>query len=131
MPDIAIVNELLNTEHILSYLLVLLMVGGGRWFVRQGWSDLLSYLHKREETRLSSVQVERERNLEEVRLSAESRLAMAKQFENLSRAFFELAGEVKQNNVIQQTMVNLLVHILERLNGKSVTEILTEKGVGS
>ena len=124
------VIKLLDTEHILSYLLVLVVIGAGRWFKSQGWPEIAALLKYRAETERRRAELENEREAQQISVTAENDRLLARQFENLSAAFNQLTGEMRASNAIQQTVVNFLIHILEGLNGGKVTNVITEETPG-
>jgi len=122
--------KLLDTEHILSYLLVLVVIGAGRWFLNQGWPELSALLKYRAETARRCAEMEDEREAQQIAVTAENDRLLARQFENLSTAFNQLTGEMRASNAIQQTVVNFLIHILQGMNGGKATSVITEETPG-
>jgi hypothetical protein len=116
-----------GTERILSVILLIAMIGLGRWFVRQGWPDIVALIRERNEIRRRQVELANQAETERIRLDAENDRLLAAQFESLSRTFREWIGEVRGSIAIQQTHTNLLIHILEKLNGRQVVDVLTQE----
>jgi len=128
----------LSSERILTLLLALVVIGLGRWFDKRGWPDIYAWLKERNDILRRRVDLQHEREMEGTRLKAESERLQAAGMENLARAFRdgmdnldrdvrELVGELHGSNAVQQTHTNLLVHILERINGRRVVDALTEE----
>jgi hypothetical protein len=113
-----------STERILSVILLIAVIGLGRWFVRQGWPDIVALIRERNEIRQCQVELANQAETERIRLDAENDRLLAAQFESLSRTFREWISEVRGSIAIQQTHTNLLIHILEKLNGRSIQATL-------
>jgi uncharacterized protein HemX len=113
-----------GTERILSVILLIVVIGLGRWFVRQGWPDIVTLIRERNEIRRRQVELANQAETERIRLDAENDRLLAAQFESLSRTFREWIGEVRSSIAIQQTHTNLLIHILENLKGRSIQATL-------
>lgn len=122
----------LSTERILSLVLLLIVVGLGRWFMQQGWPDIVGLIRERNEIRRAEVAAQREAEVERARLEAEGNRLVADRLESLGRRFENWVAEVRASIAIQQTHTNLLIHILKRANGEAVvTDVLTEEDPGS
>jgi len=124
-------NAALSTERILSVVLLLIVVGLGRWFMRQGWPDIVALVRERNEVRRAEVAAQRDAEVERARLEAEGNRLVADRLESLGRRFEHWLAETRASIAIQQTHTNLLIHILERMNGEAVvTDVLTEENFG-
>ena len=118
--------EAFSTERVLSVLLLLAAAGFGRWFVKSGWPDLMALIRERNEIRRAEIEAARQAEMERARLEAEGDRLLAERLEGLASAFREWVAEIRSLAAIQQTHTNLLIHILERVNGSEVRDALAD-----
>lgn len=107
---IQIINTIFQTNNILSGLLIIAVVWGGRWFGRVAWADIVAFFKSKEETAERHFQVE---------LAAETERAKRDQDNDklTMEAVLALSGEMRAAVAVLETQRVLLIHILRSMNG--------------
>lgn len=119
---IQIVNTLFQTNNILSGLLIIAVVWGGRWFGRVAWADIVAYFKSKEETA--------ERHFQVTLAADAERDKRAQENDKLNlEALMNVTGELRALVAVTETNRILLISLIRR-NGKSkaLEEIMDEVG---
>lgn len=118
---IQIVNTLFQTNNILSGLLIIAVVWGGRWFGRVAWADIVAYFKSKEETAERHFQTQ---------LAVEAERAKRDQDNDklTMEALMSLSGEMRASVAVLETQRVLLIHILRSMNGsgKAIEKAMEE-----
>ena len=131
---IQIITVLFQTNNILSGLLVIVVVWGGRWFGRVAWPDIVGIWRQREEVRAHQVELQCEADMERVRREAENDALLIGQLSSFSDAFREVSGETRAIASILQSHTEMLVSIIRDFDGREQAHgaaAAEAKGAGS
>lgn len=104
------INTVFQTNNILSGLLIIIVVWGGRWFGRVAWVDVVAYFKSKEEIAERRFQIEQASDAENDKRRQESdRL--------LLETLMGLSGEQRAMVAVLETQRVLLINILRSMNG--------------
>lgn len=96
--------QLINAQNVLSVLVVVVVVGGGKWFVKDVWPWICNYLEAKQKS-------EHEIKLKELAVSAESEMRWQAVVEKMTHSyatFQNTLGKVEAtNNQILEWMTEL------------------------
>lgn len=107
---IQIVNTLFQTNNILSGLLIVAVVWGGRWFGRVAWPDIVAFFKTKEDNSERRFQVEVAANAERDRRAQENDKLTIESILNVT-------GELRALVAVTETNRILLINILRGMNG--------------
>jgi hypothetical protein len=93
---------LLDPEHILSFLVVLVVWGAGRWFSRSGWPWIQAHLDRRQE-------LEHKLRLEEMVLDREAQVRLEELNRQMLDAFGSFREEVGGFRAVQEQVAAILL----------------------
>lgn len=118
---IQIVNTLFQTNNILSGLLIVAVIWGGRWFGQVAWPDIVTLFKTKEENSERRFQTEVAANADRDRRAQENdKLTI--------ETILSLSGEMRAAVAVLETQRVLLIHILRSLNGsgKAIEKAMEE-----
>lgn len=109
---IQIINTVFQTNNILSGLLIIAVVWGGRWFGRVAWPDIIAFFKSKEETS--------ERRFQAEIVAEAERSRQAQENDKLTvQTLLNLAGEQRAMVAVLETQRILLIHILRGMSNGS------------
>lgn len=108
------INAALSTDRILSLILVILAI----WFTRTGWGDLVALWKDGQAIRRLQAETECDREMERIRAEIEIQRQTVQELAALNSNLTDYFAEVRAIGTIQNVEHDVLIHILDRLNGR-------------